>query len=207
MKGKYWLAMATLVVACLAPAAASAGPAMEVVKGKQAELFELIAKPRTATQQAKIKALFDDMLDYEWLAHASLGKRWRDLTDAQRVEFSGLLEQLVRKNYQRNLKKMLGYEIRYVAEKDVGAGKMVVETRAVSKTDQRAEPIALDFKLKERDGRWRVIDIRPEGASLVRTYRAQFTRILKKDGYAALKRKMEKKLAQPLDQEGDEDDE
>ena len=185
MKGKYWVAAAALMVACLASVEASAGPAMDVVKDKQSELFEIIAQPRTQARQAKLKGLFDEMLDYSRLAHASLGKRWRDLTDAQQAEFSRLLEQLVRKNYQRNLKKMLGYEIRYVAEKDVGAGKVLVKTRAVSKTDERTEPIELNFKLRQKAGRWLVIDIIPEGASLVKTYRSQFSRILTKDGYDA----------------------
>ncbi|MBW2528198.1 MAG: ABC transporter substrate-binding protein [Deltaproteobacteria bacterium] len=201
MKGKYLIAAAALVVACLASAEAQAGPAMDVVKDKQSELFKIIEQPRTDARQAKLKALFDEMLDYKRLAHASLGKRWRDLDDEQQVEFSDLLERLVRKNYQRNLTKMLGYDIRYVAEKEVGAGKVLVKTRAVSRSDQREEPIELDFKLKQKSGRWLVIDIIPEGASLVRTYRSQFTRILKKDGYAALKRKMEKKLAKKLDDE------
>lgn len=206
MKGKYLVAAAAVFLACLVSADAWAGPVLDIVKDKQTELFKIVAQPRTAAQQAKLKGLFDEMLDYKRLAHASLGKRWRDLSDSQREEFSGLLEQLVRKNYQRNLKKMLGYEIRYDEEKDVGAGKVLVRTRAVSKTDQRAEPIELDFKLKQKRGRWLVIDIIPERASLVRTYRAQFTRILKKDGYAALKRKMEKKLAKPGEEE-DADDE
>jgi phospholipid transport system substrate-binding protein len=201
VKGKYWVAAAALMVACLASAEVLAGPATDVVRDKQSELFEIIAQPRTGARQAKLKGLFDEMLDYQRLAHASLGKRWKDLSESQQVEFSSLLEQLVRKNYQRNLKKMLGYDIRYVAEKDVGAGKVLVKTRAVSKTDQRVEPLELNFKLRQKNGRWLIIDIIPEGASLVKTYRTQFSRILKKDGYEALKRKMEKKLAKPANDE------
>jgi ABC-type transporter MlaC component len=44
-----------------------------------------------------------------------------------------------------------------------------------------------------------VVDLVPEGASLVTTYRNQFTRILDKDGYPALKAKMLKKLGEKLD--------
>lgn len=199
MKRKYWMTLAAVLVACLASADAFAGPAMDVVQEKQAKLFEIVAQPRTPARQQQLKALFDEMLDYRRLAHASLGKSWRTLSDEQRAEFSDLLERLVRKNYQRNLKKMLGYEIRYVRERDIGAGQVRVYTKAVSKTDKREEPILLDFKLKEKDGRWLVIDIIPEKASLVKTYRHQFTRILKKDGYPALKAKMEKKLAKKLE--------
>jgi ABC-type transporter MlaC component len=95
---------------------------------------------------------------------------------------------------------MLGWEIQYLGEEALDGGVMLVKTRAVSKANKRDEPIQLDFKLAEvtlADGKkvWRVVDLAPEGASLVRTYRNQFTRIYDKDGYDALKVKMQKKLA------------
>jgi len=138
------------------------------------------------------------MLDYGQLARASLGDRWDKLTADQQTEFSDLLKQLVRKNYQRNLKKMLGWEVQYLGEESKDDG-VLVKTRAVSKTDKRAEPIQLDFKMAETNGGWLVVDLVPEGASLVSTYRNQFTRILDKDGYPALKAKMLKKLGQKLE--------
>lgn len=199
MKRKYLITLAAALAALLMSAQAWAGPATDVVQSKQTELFKIVAQPRSDARQKKLKGLFDEMLDYQYLAHASLGKRWRDLTPAQQKEFSGLLERLVRKNYHRSLKKMLGWTIEYTGEKSAGAGKIRVMTRAVHKTDKRAEPIELNFKLKEVKGRWWVIDIIPEGASLVKTYRSQFTRILKKDGYAVLKKKMEKKLAKQME--------
>jgi len=186
-----------LLASTVVPASALAGPATDVVKTKQVQLFDLVGKPDSPDVQAKLKALFDEMLDYNQLARSSLGDRWDKLTADQQTEFSDLLKQLVRKNYQRNLKKMLGWEVQYLGEDSKDDG-VLVKTRAVSKTDKRAEPILLDFKVAETGGRWLVKDLVPEGASLVATYRNQFTRILDKDGYPALKAKMLKKLAEPL---------
>jgi phospholipid transport system substrate-binding protein len=186
-----------LLASTLVPSSALAGPATDVVKTKQVQLFDLIGKPDSADVQAKLKGLFDEMLDYGQLARASLGDRWDKLTADQQTEFSDLLKQLVRKNYQRNLKKMLGWEVQYLGEESKDNG-VLVKTRAVSKTDKRAEPIQLDFKMAETNSHWLVVDLVPEGASLVSTYRNQFTRILDKDGYPALKAKMVKKLAENL---------
>jgi phospholipid transport system substrate-binding protein len=91
---------------------------------------------------------------------------------------------------------MLGYEMRYEAEQAEGDG-IIVNSKAVPKGDKRAESIELDIKMAQNNGKWLVVDIIPEGASLVETYRNQFTRILDKDGYPGLKAKMEKKLAEP----------
>ena len=69
-----------------------------------------------------------------------------------------LLKQLVRKAYERNLRKTLDFDIEYVAEKTKG-DTMIVTTKAVSKTDKRAEPIEIEYKLAKKDGVWRVQDI------------------------------------------------
>jgi phospholipid transport system substrate-binding protein len=41
---------------------------------------------------------------------------------------------------------------------------------------------------------WRVQDIVTEGSSLVKNYRQQFTRIIKKDGFPELLKRMKTKL-------------
>lgn len=173
--------------------AALAGEATDVVKAKQTALFDLMRK-NDAASNTRIATTFDEMLDYQSLAQESLGSEWAARTDAEKAEFSELLKQLVRKSYERNLRKTLEFDIEYVAEKAKGDA-MVVVTKAVSKTDKRAEPIEIEYKLAKRDGVWRVQDIVTDSVSLVSSYRSQFTKIVKKDGFPALIKKMKDKLA------------
>ena len=119
---------------------------------------------------------------------------WAARSDAEKAEFSDLLKQLVRKSYERNLKKTLNFNIEYVSEKAEGA-VIIVTTKAVSKTNAREEPIEIAFKMQEKDGVWRVADIVTEGVSLVSSYRSQFTKIVKKDGFPTLIKKMKDKIA------------
>ncbi|WP_437980831.1 MlaC/ttg2D family ABC transporter substrate-binding protein [Sorangium sp. So ce117] len=172
---------------------ASAGTATDVVKAKQTALFDLLKKGGGENQK-KVGAVFDEMLDYSALAEASLGSEWAARTDAEKQQFSDLLKQLVRKAYERNLKKTLNFNVEYLSETNSG-GVMTVKTKAVSKTDAREEPVEIAFKLSEKGGVWRVQDIVTEGVSLVGSYRAQFTKIIKKDGFPALIQKMKDKLA------------
>jgi phospholipid transport system substrate-binding protein len=173
--------------------AADAGAATDIVKAKQSTLFDLLKKPDAANQK-KVSSIFDEMLDYGALAEASLGSEWAARSDAEKAEFSELLKQLVRKAYEKNLKKTLNFNIEYVSEKAEGA-VIVVTTKAVSKTNAREEPIEIAFKMKEKDGAWRVADIVTEGVSLVSSYRSQFTKIVKKDGFPTLIKKMKDKIA------------
>jgi phospholipid transport system substrate-binding protein len=186
------------IVAVLALSFGSLGPASadaatDVVRTKQTVLFGLLRQPSPANDQ-KIGAVFDEMLDYDGLAQASLGTEWPNRSDAEKAQFSDLLKQLVRKAYERNLKKTLDYTIDYTGEEPAGT-LTLVKTKATSKVDQREDPIEINYKMGTKAGSFLVEDIITEGASLVSNYRTQFTKIIKKDGFPALVKKMQDKLA------------
>ena len=194
-KSVFALAIAAALSVTALPSIAWAGPPTDVVKAKQTELFKLIEANKDGSTSSKISAIFDEMLDYDSLAKASLGDQWSTLKEAEQKEFTGLLKQLIAKVYERNLKKTLAYNIEYLGEETVSETVAIVKTKAVSKSDAREEPIEINFRMAKRDGKWRIEDIVTEDVSLVSTYRSQFTKILKKDGYATLIQKMKDKIA------------
>lgn len=172
---------------------AFAGPATDTVKARQDTLRELL-KAGTPEANKKIAAIFDEVLDYDALAEASLGNEWANRTPAEKAEFTEALKSLVKKSYERNLKKTLDFDIEYVGE-DASGSLVTVKTRAKSRTNKRDEPVELQYKLAEHNGKWQMRDIITEGVSLVGSYRSQFTKVIKKDGFPALIKKMKDKLA------------
>lgn len=190
---RHLLTTATLAFLVATTSAAYAGPATDVVKTKQTALFDLLSKTG-ADNEKKISAIFDEMIDYGALAEASLGTEWAARTDAEKKEFGDLLKQLVRKGYEKNLKKTLNYTIEYVSEEQKD-GAYIVKTKAKSKTDAREDAIEIHYKMVQKDSKWRINDITTEGVSLVSSYKSQFTKIIKKDGFPALITKMKDKIA------------
>ena len=201
MKKKLLSSLLTVLMLLFA-SAASAGEATEFVKSKQSKLFDVIAQPKSPARQEKLRTMFDEILAYDVLAQASLGKKWGERSDAEKKEFSKLLTELVRNNYKRNLQKMLDYDIHYTGEKacpknggdDCPADTILVTTKAKHKTNKREPDVEIDFRVQKIGGKWMIVDIVTERASLVKTYRSQFLRILKKDGFATLIQKMKTKL-------------
>jgi phospholipid transport system substrate-binding protein len=186
-------ALSVLALTFAAVGPAFAGPGTDTVKAKQTTLFDLL-RQGTPDAQKKIDAIFDDMIDYAAFAEASLGTEWAPRSDAEKAEFSDLLKQLVRKAYQKNLKKILNYDVNYAGEDPADAGVMV-KTQSKSKDNARDEGVEIDFKMVQKNGTWKVQDIVTEGVSTVTSYRSQFTKIIKKDGFRVLIDKMKKKLA------------
>jgi phospholipid transport system substrate-binding protein len=193
-RGIRGVVMAASLVWVLACGTAWAGPPTDLVREKQTALFALLEKE--PTDQAKVDAIFDEMLDYRGLAEASLGAEWGRITEAQQAEFTSLLEQLVTRAYEKHLKKIIAYRVDYLDETSEGEGVFLVRTRATHKTDKRAEQVTVSFKLASREkGRFKVIDLVIEEVSLVESYRSQFTKVLKKEGWDGLIKKMKEKIA------------
>lgn len=190
----FFAAMISMLALTLGATSAFAGPASDAVKSKQTTLIGLI-KAGGADSQKKIDAVFDEMLDYNALAEASLGSEWAARSDAEKAQFTDLLKQLSRKAYEKNLKKILDFDIDYIGE-DADGAATVVKTKAKKKGgDAREEPLEIGFKVVTKGGAWKVVDLVTEGVSLVGSYRSQFTKIIKKDGFPALIQKMKDKLA------------
>ena len=63
--------------------------------------------------------------------------------------------------------------------------------------------IEVDYKLVQEDGDWLVYDFVIAGVSMIRNYRSQFTKIIRKESYEVLVQKLVDKINK-LEQEGPE---
>ena len=184
---------AALVAALfLAAPLAHAADAENFVKGKQSELTELVRKAKTPADEKRIQDAFDAVLDYDSLARESLKESWEGLKPEERSEFQETLKKLVRGAYRKSLKRIKDYDVNYAGESKVEAGQ-IVRTTAKSRTNAREEPVSIDYVVRESAGKWRIVDIVTEGSSMVGNYRSQFRRIIKKQGFSELIRKMKAK--------------
>jgi phospholipid transport system substrate-binding protein len=184
-----WLSLLALTSA----GSAFASAATDTVKAKQTVLFDLL-KQASPGNQKKLDAVFDEMIDYQALAQASLGSDWGPRSDAEKAQFTDLLKQLVRKAYQRNLKKILGFTVNYVGEEP--ADDAVLVKTVSTPQNPREDPVEINFKMLSAGGKgWKVQDIVTEGASMVQGFHHDFTKVITKDGFPALIQKMKDKLA------------
>jgi phospholipid transport system substrate-binding protein len=173
-------------------AAATETP-LDFVKAKQSELSTLVKKGGPDNKK-RIEVVFDSILDYDSLARASLRDHWSDRSEAERREFQDVLKQLVQRAYRKNLDRTLDYDVKF-GETSQDAQSFVVKTVAQNRKNAREEPISIDYSLHKVGGDWKIRDIVTEGSSLVANYQQQFNRIIKKDGFVELMRRMKKRLA------------
>lgn len=169
------------------------------LKKTNTQINSLLAKESKAgTAQAKridqkLKKTVNAFLDFRELARRSLGKHWKGRSPAEQAEFVDILRQLIERNYLKQARKNKGYNVDYRQEKVAGK-KAVVTTAIKVKKRRRVEEVLVLYKMRQVKGRWMVYDVITDDVSIVRNYRSQFNRIIKKKSYKALVDKMRRKL-------------
>jgi phospholipid transport system substrate-binding protein len=193
----------TLPLVCCLALTAGAVPARalastspkETLRKTNDQLRKLLKEPDPTKVRSSIKELVNGFLDYQELSTRALGEHWEKLKPEQRTEFVGVLRDLIERNYVRQLRSNVDYDVVYKTE-DVKGKEATVQTAVKAKRKGREVEIPIDYKLSERGGKWVVFDVITEEVSLVRNYRSQFQKIIEKDGYEGLIAKMKKRLAE-----------
>jgi phospholipid transport system substrate-binding protein len=184
------LASFTLAIAPFASAEAEP-PAQAFIRKKQEELMKLLKDGKPDTEVDKV---FNSLLNYDVLAEASLGNEWGNRSADEKAEFTRLLSQLVRNSYRKNLKNTLGYKISYTKTEKVD-GRDVVYTEAENAKKPREEKVEINYIVTGDGEQRRIVDVVTEKTSMVGSYRSNFTKVIKKDGFPKLIEKMKKKVA------------
>jgi len=127
--------------------------------------------------------LADRNLDLAQMARGALGDHWNELTPPQRDEFVGLFGAFIEAAYLTQIQEYVNLNIDVGKETVVSSDYATVDA-TVEQPHEDALPIT--FMLERRGDDWLVYDVTVEGVSMVENYRAQFYRVIKRDGLAQL---------------------
>lgn len=192
-------AAAVLLMAWSSPALAD-GP-MGTLKRTHSDIDKLLAKQvvaGSASEKAvnkKITARVNAFINYKELARRSLARHWEERSVQEQEEFVTLLTDLIERNYVKQLRKAHGKQPEYQGEK-INGDKALVKT-AVTVTNKRGRTSTLEiaYKMQKVGKVWMVYDVVTDDQSIVRNYKAQFNKIIKKNSYEYLVKKMRKKAS------------
>ena len=149
---------------------------------------EALDKDKQARRVALRKTIAE-RFNYRQMVMRSLAKNWDARSDQERQEFIALFKSLLENSYANKLEAYKDEEINYVDE--IIKGKYaLVKTEVVRKSST----IGVDYKLIQENGNWKVYDFVIEGVSMIRNYRSQFTKIIRRDSYEVLVQKLTDKI-------------
>ena len=132
----------------------------------------------TQLQWQKIRNIILNNFELTSFTRQTLGKYWKTFTAKQKREFISAYFEFLECIYIPKLMK--GYKGQEVAFDDMEVKLNKVAWLRI-KTEDTLKPIFLTFNLVNRDGFWKIYDVRFDGQSLAEKYRKPFGAALKKE--------------------------
>lgn len=124
------------------------------------------------------------IIDQEKMSELALGSYWESIDEKQKADFAEGFKRLLIKTYAGAFKAYTGQDVTYG---DVRFNKS--KDKAIVSSDIHiagGSPVNLQYRLYEKTpGQWLVYDATLAGLRLVRTYRAQFSDQIAKEGIDA----------------------
>jgi phospholipid transport system substrate-binding protein len=133
-----------------------------------------------------------DTHDLPFIAHFALGRIWKGLSTADRDRFVAAFSEMSIATYAERFDGYSGERFRILSSRDAERGGEEVRTVLV-KID--GSTVSLDYLLRRRDGRWRIINVVAEGVSNLALKRAEYAGFVRRHDFDSLMEKMAARLA------------
>ncbi|MCP4923542.1 MAG: ABC transporter substrate-binding protein, partial [bacterium] len=137
-----------------------------------------VLQKKDLEQQAKNKEIVEivtPMFDFELMARLSLGKKhWPGLSQEKKERFTELFIKRLKASYLNNFTLYTDEKLFYEPSVQV-RNKVHAQTYLVSKDKK----ISILYKLYKAENNWKIYDLEIQGVSIIRSYRSQFSSILK----------------------------
>jgi phospholipid transport system substrate-binding protein len=182
--------------------------AVQFVRTTDARLTALLRKPESPSRNQELDAVLEQLIDFDELSRRAFGDPcpetlptcadlWTGLKPAERAQAKDLLRRLVEKNYRQHLVQILGFQVSYEGV-DQASGLEEVRTEARQPAKPRDPPVQVAYVLEGRSGRYRIVDLVTEGASLTKSYYEQFRRMLAdpSEGFPHIVERLRAKIAE-----------
>ncbi len=196
--GRGWANAIILSVVCVFIGIAPQAFAAETPAGKLVELA--VEKVRTTVKtsegnvsdvelDSKLRKIIAPIFDFREMSRRSLGANWKKASADQQNEFVELFSNLLAKNYLKKIRENAAdSSLEFAGEKTKGKRALVKTTVLYA-----GETASIDYRMREKNGAWKVYDVIVENIGLVSNYRSEFAGIVKKDGVDGLIEKLKAK--------------
>lgn len=177
------LSAALLVFAATPVSAASTAStpaAVFVQKLGDTALMSLTSKKMNrSTRETRVRDILQKNFDIAAIGKFALGTHWREISDAQRAEYMKLFENMIVQTYTTRFEDYAGQTLKVSGATASGASDSLVDSQVIQKD---GPPINLQWRVREKDGGMRVVDVVVEGVSMSVTQRSDFSAVIQNGG-------------------------
>ena len=185
---------AFLCAAALALGVAAAATPRAFVEDNAQKVLTILNSSATEDEKIKqLELLAGTTIDFETVSRLVLAKSWKEFSPDQRVAFQQEFKKALSVTYGRRIGQYGREKIVVVGERPEQLGDVTVQSKIVG--GQVSGELKVDYRLRQKDGQWYVIDIIVEGVSIVSSYRSQFQEVVGQGGPPKLLAQLREKNA------------
>lgn len=186
------LAVGLLVSGSSVSATPETAGARQVVDTTINEVLAVLREPglESPARVARIEAVAREHFDFETMSRLVLKRSWKKFSDAQKTEFVDAFRDHLSASYGTRIDRYEQQDVEVTGERAEPRGDVTIMTRIVGGS---ADDVTMDYRLRERGGSWRVIDVKIEGVSLISSFRSQFKEVLSRGGPEEVLRRLKEK--------------
>jgi phospholipid transport system substrate-binding protein len=186
-----------LAATLLGPAAAPGQPQVQQARAVVSDTIDKVVavlNDKTLPLEQKrqqIEEISYSRFDFDRMARLVLARNAQKLSPEQQQEFVAEFKRHLSTTYGRRLSEYSDERIEIGDARAETNGDVTVKSRVVG--GAAGDGVAIDYRLKERDANWLVIDVIIEGVSLIHNFRSQVAEIVSSAGAESLIAKLREK--------------
>lgn len=196
------MSTALILVAGEQRAIASDDPAVAYVRSIGNDVIAILGDKENSTfaeREAAFREVMVRGFDIPTVTRFVLGRHWKSATQEQRKDFSAIFLDFLTRVYSIRFDSYSyggeQFTVRSVIADESG-DKIV---RAQVARPSGADPVDIDFRVRSKDGGFKVVDLYVEGISMLHTHRVEFSSVVNRDGIDGLLRALQARIDAPVE--------
>jgi phospholipid transport system substrate-binding protein len=189
------LALAALALLATTSTRAHAGEAEDFVQATADRILVVLRDSSLDVDQRRerVEAVVEESADVTTIGKLVLAKYWRTFSADEQNRYLHEFRAYLSATYGRNIDNYSNETVEVLGGRPEARDDYTVHTRIVRTA---AENILVDYRVRKTESGWRIIDIIPEGVSMVGNLRSQFGEIVSRSGANGLLDALAKKNAE-----------
>jgi len=175
-----------------APDPAGAAP---VVEKLHEALLSVMKDAKTLGYEGRYEQLYpviQENFDLPFMAEKSVGRHWKTASEENQRALVATFSRFTVANFAGRFDGFSGQSFRTLGVEPATYGTVLVHTRLDEPGD---EGVALDYRLRQVDGSWRIVDIYLNGTvSELALRRSEYSALIQREGFKALLAKLDERI-------------
>lgn len=133
----------------------------------------------TSEKKKRFEGLLHDSFDMKTIGRFALGRYWRTSSKAQQDEYLDLFEELILEVYAGRFDDYSGQRFEVRQARKNAPNDVLVSSYIMSPSDPEVQ---VDWRVRYKNGKYKIIDIIVEGVSMSVTQRSDFSSVIQRGG-------------------------